>query len=105
MLKKARHSKRCLTHDQVAALAIEVGSRSEGSPSGYDVVVLTLASCGLRCGELSGRRVADIDLDRRRLEIPQTVVADKGNQRIEAPKDDKHRSVPIPAFFATLLAR
>ncbi len=76
--KKVRHSKRYLSHDQVAALAIEVGSRSEGSRYGYDTAVLTLAYCGLRWGELSGLRVGDVDLDRRRLEIRQTVVADKG---------------------------
>ena len=103
--KKVRHSKRYLTHDQVAALAIEVGSRSEGSRYGYDVAVLTLAYCGLRWGELSGLRVGDVDLNRRRLEIRQTVVADKGYQRIEAPKDYENRSIPIPAFLATLLAR
>lgn len=50
-------------------------------------------------------RVGDVDLVRRRLEIKQTVVADKGYQRIEPPKDYEHRSIPIPAFLATLLAR
>jgi integrase len=103
--KKVRHSKRYLSHDQVAALAIEVGSPSEGSRYGYDTAVLTLAYCGLRWGELPGLRIGDVDLDRRRLEIRQTVVADKGYQRIEAPKDYEHRSIPIPAFLATLLAR
>ncbi len=58
-----------------------------------------------RWGELSGLRAGDVDLDRRRLEIRQTVVADKGYQRIEAPKDYGYRSIPIPAFLATMLAR
>ena len=103
--KKVRDSKRYLSHDQVAALAIEVGRRAEGSRYGYDTAVLTLAYCGLRWGEFSGLRAGDVDLDRRRLEIRQTVVADKGYQRIEAPKDYEHRSIPIPAFLATMLAR
>jgi integrase len=103
--KKVKHQKRYLTHDQVAALAIEVGNISEGSKHGYDIAVLTLAYCGLRWGELSGLRVGDVDLVRRRLEVRQTVVVDKGYQRIEAPKDYEHRSIPIPAFLATLLTR
>ena len=103
--KKVKHQKRYLTHDQVAVLAIEVGNISEGSKHGYDIAVPTLANCGLRWGELSGLRVGGVDLVRRRLEARQTVVADKGYQRIEAPKDYEHRSILIPAFLATLLTR
>ena len=103
--KKVRHAKRYLTHDQVAALAEKVGQTADGRTHGYDVAVLTLAYCGLRWGELSGLRVGDVDLKRRRLEITQTVVADKGYQRIEAPKDYEHRTIPIPAFLTALLTR
>ena len=102
--RKVRTSKRYLTHDQVAALAGAVGSTSKGSQYGYDLLILTLAYCGLRWGELSGLRVGDVDLKRRRLEIRQTVVADKGYQRIEPPKDYEHRSIPIPEFLAVALA-
>ena len=31
------------------------------------------------------------------------VAADKGYQRIEAPKDYEHRSIPIPEFLVTML--
>jgi integrase len=96
--------KRYLTHDQVASLAREVGQISDGYDHGYHLVVLTLAYCGLRWGELSGLRVGDVDLARGRLTIRQTVVADRGYQRIEAPKDYEHRSIPIPAFLCRMLA-
>lgn len=101
--KRVRTSKRYLTHDQVAALAQAVGARSNGSKYGYDVLILTLAYCGLRWGELSGLRVRDLDLTRRRLTVQQTVVADKGYQRVEPPKDYEHRSIPIPAFLVDAL--
>ncbi|HEX4403128.1 MAG TPA: tyrosine-type recombinase/integrase, partial [Galbitalea sp.] len=35
----------------------------------------------------------------------QTVVADKGYQRIEAPKDYEHRSIPIPDFLVEMLRK
>ena len=56
-------------------------------------------------GLLSGLRVGDLDLDAKhpRLTVAQTVVADKGYQRIEPPKDYEHRSIPIPAFLVGLL--
>lgn len=101
--KRVNATKRYLSHDQVAALATAVGERSNGTTYGYDTLVLTLAYCGLRWGELAGLRVKDLDLDRARLRVEQTVVADKGYQHIEAPKNYEHRSIPIPAFLVSLL--
>lgn len=101
--KRVRTIKRYLTHDQVAALAQAVGTRSKGSEYGYDVLILTLAYCGLRWGELSGLRVRDLDLAKRRLTVQQTVVADKGYQRVEPPKDYEHCSIPIPGFLVDAL--
>jgi integrase len=101
--KRVRTIKRYLTHNQVAALAQAIGARSKGSEFGYDVLVLTLAYCGLRWGEASGLRVRDLDLTRRRLTVQQTVVADKGYQRVEPPKDYEHRSIPIPGFLVDAL--
>jgi integrase len=85
-------------------LAAAVEQRSNGRELGYGVLVLVLAYCGLRWGELSGLRIRDVDLRRGRLEVQQTVVADKGYQRIEAPKDYEHRSIPIPALLHPHLA-
>jgi integrase len=102
--KVVKSVKRYLSHDQVAALALEVGRISNGREHGYDVAVLTLAYCGLRWGELSGLRVRDFDHEKRRITVRQTVVADRGYQRIEAPKDYEHRSIPVPQFLAGMLA-
>lgn len=45
----------------------------------------------------------DLDFARKRLTVQQTVVADKGYQRVEPPKDYEHRSIPIPAFLVDAL--
>ncbi|MDM4763657.1 site-specific integrase [Galbitalea sp. SE-J8] len=94
-----------MSHDQVAALAQAIDQAKDGREYGYGLVVLVLAYCGLRWGELSGLRIRDLDLDAKhpRLTVEQTVVADKGYQRIEPPKDYEHRSIPIPAFLVGLL--
>jgi integrase len=47
--------------------------------------------------------VQDLDFERRRLTVQQTVVADKGYQRIEPPKDYEYRTIPIPAFLVDAL--
>jgi integrase len=94
-----------LSHDEIGALAIAIGRRPHGRDLGYDVLLLTLAYCGLRWGELCGLRVQDLDLDHARLVARQTVVADKGYQRIEAPKDYEHRSIPIPDFLVEVLRK
>ena len=91
--------KRYLTHNQVAALAQQVGERFAGAALGYDVVILVLAYCGLRWGELAGLRACDVNLEHARLHIRQTIVADKGYPRVEAPKDYEHRAIALPAFL------
>lgn len=103
--KPTKTRKRYLSHDQVAALAQAIDRQKGGREYGYGLIVLVLAYCGLRWGELSGLRIGDLDLDAKnpRLAIEQTVVADKGYQRIEPPKNYEHRSIPVPAFLAGLL--
>ncbi|HEY8319769.1 MAG TPA: tyrosine-type recombinase/integrase, partial [Amnibacterium sp.] len=101
--RSVKTSKRYLTHDEVAALALAVGEQPLGRELGYDLIVLVLAYCGLRWGELAGLRVGDIDLVTRRLVVRQTMVMDNGRPHVEAPKDYEHRSIAIPPFLATLL--
>ena len=103
--KPVRTSRLYLSHEQVAALAQAVEQRSNGAQLGYGLLILVLAYCGLRWGELSGLRIGDVDLKRGRLEVRRTIVADRGYQRIEAPKDYEHRSIPIPAFLIDHLRR
>lgn len=104
LAKVTKSVKRYLTHEQVAALAAKVGWIRGGHQYGYDTAVLTLAYCGLRWGELSGLRVRDFDAQRRRITIRQTVVADRGQQRVEPPKDYTQRSIPVPPFLARMLS-
>jgi integrase len=98
--KSVTHARQYLTHDQVRALAAAVddeGDRFKGSEHGLGLVVLVLAYCGLRWGELSGLRVGDIDFDRGRLEIQHTVVELDGVQMESSPKSYESRSIPVPA--------
>ncbi|GAB3599577.1 hypothetical protein GCM10027408_21660 [Microbacterium tumbae] len=96
--KPTKTRKRCLSHDQVAALAGAIDEMKDDRDYGYGLVVLTLAYCGLRGGELARLRVRDLDLDAKhpRLTVEQTVVADKGYQRIEPPKEHPDPRVPRP---------
>ncbi len=85
--KRIKTAKRYLSHDEVAALALAVGRRPHRRELDYDRLILLMAYCGLRWGELSGLRIQDLHLPRARLQVKQTVVADKGYQRIGPPKD------------------
>ncbi|NQX28033.1 site-specific integrase [Microbacteriaceae bacterium VKM Ac-2854] len=106
--KVVKGAKAYLSHDEVAALAEAVDSigrgQENGARNGYGLLILVLAYCGLRWGELSGLRVGDVDLVRGRLEIAHTVVEVKGAQVEGVPKDYECRSVPIPATIASRVA-
>src|ERR1700682_921975 len=58
--RKPVGDKRYLDHQQVADLASKCGE--------YDALVLVLAYCGLRWGEVTALKVADVDFDRARIE-------------------------------------
>ncbi|MFC6715095.1 tyrosine-type recombinase/integrase [Branchiibius cervicis] len=83
--------RRYLTHGQVAALAHACGD--VGRP-----VVLTLAYCGLRVGELSALRIGDVNVARSRLMVERSVTEVNGKLVWSAPKDGERRSVPVPQF-------
>lgn len=68
------------------------------------LIVLILAYCGLRWGELAGLRVGDVDLDRQRLNIEQTIVIVKSRLVTKPPKTYQRRSVPMPRFLAEMVA-
>jgi integrase len=91
--------KRYLTHEEVHALARAVAAREES----YGTLVLVLAYCGLRWGELAGLTVADVDTRRARLEIRNTVVEVNGNMQASTPKDYEERSIPVPQFVMARL--
>lgn len=88
--------KRYLTHEEVAALAEACGRDRP--------LVLVLAYCGLRWGELAALRVKRVDLLRRRIEIAEAVTEVRGRLTWGVPKNHQHRSVPIPRSLLDELA-
>lgn len=103
--RTAKAEKRFLSREEVFRLADaaaayplpEIGSQ-------YRALVLLLASCGLRWGEVAGLKVGRLDLLRRRLTVTETLSEVRGHLTWGSPKNHQIRSVPIPGFLADLLA-
>lgn len=83
--------KRFLSHEEVARLAEECGTRG--------VVVRVLAYTGLRWGELAALRVGRVELDRRRLLVAESVTEVDGVAVFGTPKTHQRRTVPLPGFL------
>ncbi|MDN4518139.1 tyrosine-type recombinase/integrase [Mycolicibacterium austroafricanum] len=86
-----------LTHQQVGALATASGH--------YEGLVLLLAYTGLRWGEAIGLRVHDLDLLRKRASVTENAVQTGGGIHVGTPKSHKQRTVPLPEFLVSYLAR
>ena len=76
--RKGHAERRFLTHRQVSDLADAAGR--------YGDLVLVLAYCGLRWGELAALRVGRVDLERRRLEVVESVTDVRGTPRLGRPE-------------------
>jgi integrase len=88
---------RYLTHEQLHRLAIASGR--------FRTLVLVLGYCGLRFGEATALRVADVDTSTRRIRVSRSVTYVRKTGLVEGPtKNHTARTVPIPAFVARLLA-
>ena len=85
-----------LSHEQVDLLAT--------SATTHGTVILTLAHTGLRWGEVTGLRVRDVDLTRRRLAVRENAVRVGGKILLGTPKSHEARTVPFPPFLADRLA-
>lgn len=68
------------------------------------VIVLLLAYCGLRWGELAGLHVADIDMLHRRIHIRRNAVNVGGTVEVGTTKTHERRSIPFPRFLVEPLA-
>ncbi|PQZ91678.1 site-specific integrase [Arthrobacter sp. MYb227] len=79
-----------LSHEQVHTLA---------ETSKYPLLVLVLAYCGLRWGEVTGLRVRDVNMIRRRLQLEQNAVDVGGKIMVGTLKSHKSRAVPFPKFL------
>jgi integrase len=86
-----------LTHQQVTALA--------AASNEYEGLLLLLAYTGLRWGEAIGLRVRDLDMLRRRATISENAVQSGSQIFVGTPKAHKQRSVPLPEFLLSYLAR
>lgn len=85
-----------LSKSEVLRLASLLG------PQG-DVAIL-LAFLGLRFGELVGLRVMDVDLNRGRVNVRQSITNVRGRRSVGSPKSKAGvRSIPIPAIARTIL--
>jgi integrase len=95
--RKVKREHSYLTDAQVWELATEAGSDK-------GVIILVLAYCGLRWGELAGLHVADVDTLRRRLHVRRNAVNVGGTVVVGTPKTHERRSVPLPRFLIEPLA-
>jgi integrase len=87
---------RYLTHEQLHRVAVASGR--------LRTMVLVLGYCGLRFGEATALRVADVDIKRRRIRIRRSVTYVRKTGLVEGEtKNHTSRTVPVPAFLAGLL--
>jgi integrase len=70
----------------------------------YRVLVLVLAFCGIRWGEVTGLKVKRLELMRKRLTVAETLSEVNGRLVWGTPKNHAARSVPIPPFLVDMLA-
>jgi integrase len=87
---------RYLTHEHLHRLAIASGR--------FRTFVLVLGYCGLRFGEATALRVADVDLGARRIRVSRSVTYVRKTGLVEGEtKNHTSRTVPVPVFLARLL--
>lgn len=96
--KVDRRQMRALTHEEVATLAEEVGSR-------HRAFVLVAAYCGLRVGELRALRRSNIDLLRRSIAVTEQLSDQAGGGFAVAPlkTSSSRRSVALPGVVVQAL--
>jgi integrase len=95
--RKGRGDHSYLSDEQVWALATQAGADR-------GVIVLVLAYCGLRWGELAGLHVADVDMLRRRIHVRRNAVDVGGDVAVGTPKTHERRTVQLPRFLIDPLA-
>lgn len=89
--KKGRKRHVYLSASDVERLAVESGE--------HRALVLTLAYCGLRWGELVALRVRDVEFLRKRLTVHDNAVQLGVEHAVGRTKSRKTRSVPVPQFI------
>lgn len=67
-------------------------------------LVYVLGTCGLRFGEAAELRWRDVDLQKLQIRVARSVALVDGKFVVGTPKNDRPRTVGLPAFVADLLA-
>jgi integrase len=102
--RAAKPEKRFLTPEQVHRLADAAAHYPIPEVGGqHRALILTLAFCGLRWGEVAALRVKRVDLLRRRLTVAESVTEVSGRLTWGTPKSHQARQVPIPRSLVALL--
>jgi integrase len=87
---------RFLTASQVQALAARLGRDGD--------LVMAMAYLGLRWSELAALKVADLDVDRRRVHVVERATEVGGRMDVCAPKSSaSNRYIAIPALLLPML--
>ncbi|MGW0245381.1 tyrosine-type recombinase/integrase [Nocardia goodfellowii] len=90
--RKSPAERRYLTHRQVLQLALAADR--------FGVLVMLLAYTGIRYGEACALRVADVDLEKRRITVSRSATHVAGEGIVETDtKNHSNRVVPVPAFL------
>jgi integrase len=84
--------------EEVAQLADAIGER-------YAALVYVLAYAGLRIGEAAALHITDLDLLRGRVIVSKAATEVNGHLAIGPTKTGSTRTVSLPAFLRTMLAR
>lgn len=92
-----RRLHRYLSHKEVERLAQASGDNA--------TFVYVAAYTGLRWGELTALRVADVDSRRRRLTVSENAVRVGSQIHVGSPKSHEMRSVPYPRFLEGAIAK
>ncbi|WP_336627493.1 MULTISPECIES: tyrosine-type recombinase/integrase [unclassified Microbacterium] len=94
--RRTRRIRRYLTQEELRRVADASGA--------HRALVLTLGYCGLRWGEAAALKVADVDLDKRRITVHRSAVEVHGEIHLSTPKTDAStRLVPLPAIVVEAL--
>ncbi|MEO9240258.1 MAG: site-specific integrase [Jatrophihabitantaceae bacterium] len=93
--REVQRDRRYLSHAEVHALADAAGPDRP--------IILVLAYTGLRFGELAALRVRRVDLEKRRIEVAESVTSVNGVLTWGTPKGHARRWVSVPRFVAAEL--
>lgn len=101
-----KSDKRFLTREQVFDLADAAAQHPMPEVAEqYRALILVLAFCGLRWGEVAGLKVKRVDLMKRRIMVAEALIDVKGHLVWDVPKNHQRREVSVPLFVCDMLVQ